>query len=286
MSDTSEDIPLIYLDSNVISDLATNALSTNDIFTLCKCDKACFAFSQYSVWEAIRGEKPAFIAARALVIDRLANIWIPDPIWQRDLGFIQFLTSNEVGLPVKIPFYPSLLALIQNIPGLKKPTGDVNYTASYMACWKISGKDNESLIDVPFKYLEEVRKELTATQHNVLPIEMNLLIAKSVVERYDLSHVDPVAMLCKVATTCNEILNKVCPSMEVEALLSEFRTSGELKNNSTNTYDFFHLWAALPTCDYFVSLDKDAIKAAYFVKNRSVNKAATAIDPRKEAATL
>ncbi|HTE14987.1 MAG TPA: hypothetical protein VK642_07900 [Burkholderiales bacterium] len=275
----SVDTPRIYLDSNVVSDLANGKLSAANIAKFCGDTKAVFAFSYYSVLEAIRGDRPDKIAARALVIDRLARVWIRDPIWERDIEWIHFLTSGTPSLPPLRVTFPILRELMRDMLWLTAAVVPIDYTASYMACRKIGGVDDESDIDKPFRHLETVRKELAATTVGISPVEMNLRVAKSVVERYRLSNSDSAAMICKVATTPNKKINRECPSKEVEELLSEFRTSGELKNNPSNTFDFFHLWTALPSCSYFVSRDADAIKAARYVRDRSQHKIAEPVNP-------
>ncbi len=270
--------PLIYLDNNVVSDLAKKSLSGADIFRLCDCESAYFAFSEYSVSEAIKGDKAEHIAARALVIDTLARVWIPDHLWQRDLGFIRFLTSEVDDTVTEIPLFDSFAGLLVHNPRPKQLTIPANHSAAHEACVKISGKYDESILEKSMEHIEFVRKELKKVEHDVPNMQINLIIAKSVLERYQIPVADSAALICKVAMG-GESLNRICPALEIESLLGEFRASDELKADPSNSYDHFHLAACLPICDFFVSSDKDAIKAVEFVKKRSQHAIAKAVRP-------
>ena len=69
-----------------------------------------------------------------------------------------------------------------------------------------------------------------------------------------------------------------CRTLEIERLLSEFRTSGALNKNSSNTYDLFHVWAALTFCDFFVSSDSRAVDAIRYVHAHSSFQVAAAVE--------
>ena len=270
--------PLIYLDNNVVSDLAKKSLSGADIFRLCECESACFAFSEYSVSEAIKGNKAEHIAARALVIDNLAHVWIPDHRWQIDLGFIRFLTSEVDDTTTEIPLFDSFAGLLVHKPPQKNVAIPANYAAAHEACVKISGRIDESILENSMLSIESVRKALKAAGQTVLPAQINLILAKSVLERYQIPVTDSAALICKVAMG-GATLDRICPALEIEEWLGNFRGSDQLRASPSNSYDFFHLAACLPICDFFVSNDNDAIKAAKYVAAHSQHKIAKAIKP-------
>ena len=270
--------PIIYLDSCVVSDLATKKIESVAVFDKCGCSRATFAFTAHSVFEAIRGELPARIAARALVIDNLANIWLANPVDQRELQIARFLKPDfSPQLPRDLRF-PSLGALMQFDLGTERVTHPEWYSASYFACHKIRGASDRTTIDSWFEFGEGVRQSLTANKPDILDIEVNLILAKRVIERYGLaeSDEDAMRMIAKIATGSPN-LRRECPSLEIERLLSEFRISGALKKNPSNTYDFFHLWAALNSCDFFVSSDTGALEAVEYVKARYPKRLAAAV---------
>ena len=271
-------LPIIYLDSCVVSDLATKKIELAAVFDKCSCSRATFAFTQHSVFEAIQGELPARIAARALVIDNLANMWLANPVDQRELQIARFLKPDfSSQLPTDLRF-PSLGALMQFDLGAERVTHPQWYSASYFACHKIRGASDGSAIDLWFEFGESVRASLTLDKPGILDIEVNLILAKRVIETYGLaeSSEDAMRMMAKIATGSSSLPAK-CPLLEIERLLSEFRTSGAIKKNPSNTYDFFHLWAALNSCDFFVSSDASALEAVEYVGTRHPNRLAVAV---------
>jgi hypothetical protein len=245
--------PIIYLDTCVVSDLATNNLKLAEVFDKCACSQAIFAFTAHSIFEAIQGDLPARIAARALVIDNLANMWLANPVDQRELQIARFLKPNFCPqLQTELRF-PSLGTLMQFDLGAQRVTHPERYSASYFACHKMRGKSEKSPIETWFKFGEKVRQTLTAIKPDILDFEVNLILARRVIARYGLAETDDDAMqmIAKIGAASSDLLAE-CPSIEIERLLSEFRTSGALKKKPSNTYDFFHVWAALSGCNFFV----------------------------------
>lgn len=261
--------PIIYLDSCVVSDLATKNLKLRDVFDACGCPHAIFAFSMQSVLEAIRGDLPPRIAARALVIDKLANLWLPNPVGTRDLELAHFLKPDFSFRLTTEHCFATLGKLMQFELGAEKVTNPERYSASYFACDKIQSGLDDPVIDMWFKFGECVRQRLTASQGDFLDIVGNLQLARGVIVRYGLaeSDEDSMRMIVKIGAASSD-LRAECPALEIEKLLSEFRTSGAVKNNTSNTYDFFHVWAALAGCNFFVSTDKGALDAVEYVNTR------------------
>jgi len=268
--------PLVYLDNMVISDLATGKLQSEAVTACCGVDKVLFTFSEYSIIEATNGTQPDCILARARMIDKLASAWIPDVIWQRDLAFVQFLTSDSEA-SLDVPVFGSLPELMRSdprTPGLVVPN---DYSAIHYARSKCSDKQDFSFLDQSFAVLEKVRRELRGVQELPLNAEINLHIARSVLKRYQIPVHDSGSLLVKVALGGKELLKR-CAALEIEMLYSRFRTTEQLKNQTSNSVDFFHLSSALPVCDFFVTCDADVIRAAEYIRTKTQHKIARVIE--------
>ncbi len=260
----------------VISDLATGKLKSEAVTARCGVDKVRFTFSEYSIIEATNGSQPDRICARARMIDELASAWIPDVIWQRDLAFVEFLTSN-LNTPSVVPVFSSLPELLRGdprTPGLVVPN---DYSAIHYARSKCSDKQDFSFLDQSFAVLEEVRRELRGVPELPLDAEINLQIARSVLDRYQISVQDSGSLLVKVALGGKELVTR-CAALEIEMLYSRFRTTEQLKNQTSNSVDFFHLNSALPVCDFFVTCDADVIRAADYIRTKTQHKIARVIE--------
>jgi hypothetical protein len=272
---TQDSIPLIYIDTNVISDVATSKLNPKDIFSACGCETAIFAFSEYSVREAVRGVKPEFIAARALTIDSLAGLWIPDIIRQRDIGFIEFLTRGDPQ-PIEIPLYASFAELLRDANGFNEVQVRANYSAAHEACLKISGRGSDAILDPSMQSLESTRVGLKNSDQQHLDVVIDFRIAESVIERYQLVLDNPLGAGKVFVERSN--LYRICAAAEIEYLLNEFRASDALHSQQSNSYDFLHLATSLGVADFFVTKDREAIAAAEFVSARSQHKIAAPIN--------
>ena len=268
--------PLVYLDNMVISDIATGRLLGQDVAARCGADEVRFTFSEYSMIEATNGDQPERVFARAKVIDQLASAWIPDFLWQRDLAFIRFLTSDSDALLVS-PVFNSLSELLRSDPRTSGPQVPIDFSVTHYAQSKCSGRQDFSFLDHSFSVLEQVRRELRGVQELPSEVEINLHIARSVLLRYQIPVQDSGSLILKVATG-NDALLKLSPAFDIEMLMSKFRTKDKLKNQVSNSVDFFHLCTALPVCDFFVTTDADVIRAASFVRSSTQHKVATVIE--------
>jgi hypothetical protein len=161
--------------------------------------------------------------------------------------------------------------------GTQRVTHPERYSASYFARHKIRGGSGQALIDLRFKLGEEMRQTLVANKQDILDFEVNLILARRVIARFGLAENDEDWMRMMAKFGASSDLLAECPSLEIERLLSEFRTSGALKSNPSNTYDFFHLWATLNDCNFFVSSDASAIEAIQYVSARRSGNVARAV---------
>ena len=268
-------LPTVYLDNVIASDLATKKYSINDVLGACQVDGARFAFTDYSVIEAVNGNDPQRILLRASLIDDIASIWLPDVLWQRDLAFVRFLTSNDT-TKVEPPLFTSFAGLLRGDPRWGRVTVPERYSAKQYALSKIRGGHSHDDLNNSILGLEEVRRELSKPHDPITDADINWLLAVSVLQRYSIQVVDSAAMQLKVLLGHAQ-LRAMSPAFDVELHTSEFRTSELHKHQASNSIDLFHVTSALPICDFFVTQDVDVLRAIQYVADRTSHKIAKGV---------
>jgi hypothetical protein len=268
-------LAIVYLDNVIVSDLATKKYSVSEVLSACQVDGARFAFTDYSVIEAVNGNDPQRILLRAGLIDDIASIWLPDMLWQRDLAFVRFLTSDDT-TKVEPPLFRSFAELLRGDPRWGCVTVPESYSAKQYALSKIRGGHSHVDLKNSFLGLEKVRRELSKPHDPITDSEINWWLALSVLQRYSIQVVDSAAMQLKVLLGHAQ-LRAMSPAFDVEIHISKFRTSELHKRQASNSVDLFHVTSALPICDFFVTQDVDVLRAIRYVADRTSHRIAKGV---------